>query len=193
MPDKENYGRRKTDRIDANISRKYKGKEYSLIDIQNLIDANAQLAETIRNREKFIKQQEEILKNEGKLSHQQQVMYTSALEANKKAQEQLNQNDKRVTELTDNWNRYITDTMKNPSNSSDVMKSIIQQSNSNNKPMPKSISDLFRQSLTDVQTAFGNPSHPLKDGVQPLLLIKSSHSLSNSLVVIPGLINGFMY
>ena len=70
MPDKENYGRRKTDRIDANISRKYKGKEYSLIDIQNLIDANAQLAETIRNREKFIKQQEEILKNEGKLSHQ---------------------------------------------------------------------------------------------------------------------------
>ena len=153
MPDKENYGRRKTDRIDANISRKYKGKEYSLIDIQNLIDANAQLAETIRNREKFIKQQEEILKNEGKLSHQQQVMYTSALEANKKAQEQLNQNDKRVTELTDNWNRYITDTMKNPSNSSDVMKSIIQQSNSNNKPMPKSISDLFRQSLTDVHNA----------------------------------------
>lgn len=153
MPDKENYGRRKTDRIDANISRKYKGKEYSLIDIQNLIDANAQLAETIRNREKFIKQQEEILKNEGKLSHQQQVLYTSALEANKKAQEQLNQNDKRVTELTDNWNRYITDTMKNPSNSSDVMKSIIQQSNSNNKPMPKSISDLFRQSLTDVHNA----------------------------------------
>ena len=153
MPDKENYGRRKTDRIDANISRKYKGKEYSLIDIQNLIDANAQLAETIRNREKFIKQQEEILKNEGKLSHQQQVLYTSALEANKKAQEQLNQNDKRVTELTDNWNRYITDTMKNPSNSSDVIKSIIQQSNSNNKPMPKSISDLFRQSLTDVHNA----------------------------------------
>lgn len=151
------------------LRRSYHGKEYSIIDIQNLKEANKQMEEQLKLQRQVVKQQEKFVQDtERKLAQGRQVsdldraIYNDA----KKQQENLirltaqvnratSENNRQLTELTRNWNRYISDTMRQQPNSQQFVSSVIQQGHQqmSGKPMPKSISDLFRQSLTDIHSA----------------------------------------
>lgn len=159
----ENYGRRKTDRINAQYGRTYRGKSYDLFDIQNLKEANKQMAEQLRLRQENFKvhartlqMMDEQIASGKRLNELDQKIYNMYKREEQEltnltstVNQYMNDNQKRIDELSRNWNRFITNTMQNPLNSSEVIQNIVRQSSKDNKPMPKSISELFRQTLTD--------------------------------------------
>ena len=144
MPDNNNM---------HNLKRSYKGKEYSIFDIQNLKEANKQMEQQIIHQEDFIRKTQELIKKKKEVSDLDKNIMQKFIENNKELTKQLNANNEKLTDMTNNWNRYITSTMKSQQNSQQLVQSIIAQGNQNNKPLPKSISDLFRQSMTDIHTA----------------------------------------
>lgn len=116
-------------------TRNIAGKEYSVVDINNLKEANKRMDE-------FIKKQQKIIENGKQLSKAGQ-------ESLHVAQSQLVENEK----IIKTWNRFITDTTKQNKDNAELLQKIMKDASSNNnQPMPKNVAEIIRTAWTNKQS-----------------------------------------
>lgn len=123
--------RRKNDKP-TNIVSKIGNKEYSIIDIENLREANKQMEQLIKKREKLIEQN-------GKLS-----------DKTMRDHEMVMKMYKSNVDIIDKWNKSMRKAVTNPTDKTDIINSLISNSQNNNK-LPKSISDIFTNAISKQQ------------------------------------------
>ena len=144
MPNNFDKNRRRFGNSYINMSGNVNGKSYELIDVQNLKEANKQMAEMIKNQQKFIDQQDERIRNQEEISEQDREYYRN----NKRNIEEMN---KRLTEnnkIISGWNRNIQSNIINNPNKNNTLDNLMYRA-SNNQQVPRTIADMFRNQMQE--------------------------------------------
>ena len=134
----------------SGISRNIKGKNYELIDIENLVRANKELSKQIELQNQFIKKQDKRIAQGKELSTLDNNIYNNFKQQNIQLEKQLNTNK----QIVNNWNRYIKDTFKTPSNKENNINNIMsiatnKYGSSSYANTPKNIVDIFNTSVSN--------------------------------------------
>lgn len=134
----------------SDISRNIKGKNYELIDIENLVRANKELSKQIELQNQFIKKQDKRIAQGKELSTLDNNIYNNFKQQNIQLEKQLNTNK----QIVNNWNRYIKDTFKTPSNKENNINNIMsiatnKYGSSSYANTPKNIVDIFNTSVSN--------------------------------------------
>ena len=143
MPSNNNrrFGR---DRSYINMSGKVNGKNYELIDVENLKEANKQMAELIRHQQEFIDKQDARIRNQEEINEQDREYYRN----NKKNIEDMTRRMEENNKVIAGWNRNIRSNLINNPNKDNILDSLINRS-ANNQRVPRTISDLFRNQMQE--------------------------------------------
>ena len=143
MPSNNNrrFGR---DRSYINMSGKVNGKNYELIDVENLKEANKQMAELIRHQQEFIDKQDARIRNQEEINEQDREYYRN----NKKNIEDMTRRMEENNKVIAGWNRNIRSNLINSPNKDNILDSLINRS-VNNQRVPRTISDLFRNQMQE--------------------------------------------
>lgn len=142
MPNNDNRRRFGRDRSYINMSGKVGGKNYELIDVENLKEANKQMVEMIRHQQEFIDKQDERIRNQEEISEQEREYYRN----NKKNIEDMTRRMEENNKVITGWNRNIRSNIINNPNKDNILDSLINRS-ANNQRVPRTITDLLRHQM----------------------------------------------
>lgn len=142
MPNNDNRRRFGRDRSYINMSGKVGGKNYELIDVENLKEANKQMAEMIRHQQEFIDKQDERIRNQDEISEQEREYYRN----NKKNIEDMTKRMEENNKVITGWNRNIRSNIINNPNKDNILDSLINRSASNQQ-VPRTLTDLLRHQM----------------------------------------------
>lgn len=142
MPNNDNRRRFGRDRSYINMSGKVNGKSYELIDVENLKEANKQMAELIRHQQEFIDKQDARIRNQEEINEQDREYYRN----NKKNIEDMTRRMEENNKVIEGWNRNIQSNLLNSPNRANTIDNLINRS-TNNQRVPSTIADMFRSQM----------------------------------------------